>query len=156
MKNNKSLEHLNVLLRIFFVSGVFQNFDVDYWPLLKAEKVLARKQFWRKFFFLSKFSFLLSIWIYKLSASRITQNSSHCYILNHNLGVPFQKIINYLYQSSDIVIFLGNNEENRFADFLQKGPIERFDELWFLDTRMGKKRSHKPLFLGIFKNRDFF
>jgi hypothetical protein len=26
LKNNKSLEHLNVLLRIFFVSGVFQNF----------------------------------------------------------------------------------------------------------------------------------
>ena len=25
LKNNKSLEHLNVLLRIFFVSGVFQN-----------------------------------------------------------------------------------------------------------------------------------
>ena len=43
LKNNKSLEHLNVLLRIFFVSGVFQNFDVDFWPLLKAEKVLAPK-----------------------------------------------------------------------------------------------------------------
>ena len=39
------MEHLNVLLRIFFVSGVFQNFDVDFWPLLKAEKVLAPKQF---------------------------------------------------------------------------------------------------------------
>ena len=37
LKNNKSLEHLNVLLRIFFVSG--QNFEVDFWPLLKAEKV---------------------------------------------------------------------------------------------------------------------
>ena len=48
MKNNKSLEQLNVLLRIFFVSGVFQNFDVDFWPLLKAEKVLAPKQFWRE------------------------------------------------------------------------------------------------------------
>ena len=39
MKNNKSLEHLNVLLRIFFFSGVFQNFDVDFRPILKAEKI---------------------------------------------------------------------------------------------------------------------
>ena len=30
----------------------FQNFDVDFSPLLKAEKVLAPKQFWRKIFFL--------------------------------------------------------------------------------------------------------
>ena len=44
-ENNKSLEHLNVLLRIFFVSGVFQNFDVDFWPLLKAEKVLFLQNF---------------------------------------------------------------------------------------------------------------
>ena len=57
LKSNKSLEHLNVLLRIFFVSGVFQNFDVDFWPLLKAEKVLAPKQFWRKNFFLQNFIF---------------------------------------------------------------------------------------------------
>jgi hypothetical protein len=55
------MEHLNVLLRIFFVSGVFQNFDVDFWPLLKAEKVLARKQFWRKKIISSKFYFLSSI-----------------------------------------------------------------------------------------------
>ena len=46
------MEHLNVLLRIFFVSSVFQNFD-----------------------------FLSSIWISKLLACRITENSSHCYIL---------------------------------------------------------------------------
>ena len=78
---NKSLEHLNVLLRIFFVSGVFQNFYVDFWALLKVEKVLALKQFWRKIFFSPKFYFLSSIWIYKLSASRITENSSHCYTL---------------------------------------------------------------------------
>ena len=45
LKNNKSLEHLNVLLRIFFVSNVFQNFNVDFWPLLKTEKVLPPKQF---------------------------------------------------------------------------------------------------------------
>ena len=57
MKNNKSLEHLNVLWRIFFVSGVFQNFDLNFWPLLKAEKVLAPKQFWRKKNFLQNFIF---------------------------------------------------------------------------------------------------
>ena len=51
LKNNKSFEHLNVLLCILFVPGVFQNFDVDFWSLLKAEKVLALKQFWRNFFF---------------------------------------------------------------------------------------------------------
>ena len=78
-KNNKSLENLYVLLRIFFVSGVFQNFNVDFWPLLKAEKVLPPKQLWRKIFFLQIFFFLLSLWIYKLLASRITENSSHCY-----------------------------------------------------------------------------
>ena len=83
-KNNKSLEHLNVLLRIFFVSGVFQNFHVDFWPLLKAEKVVPPKQFWWKKFFSLKFYFLSSIWIYKLSASRITENSSHCYTLTIN------------------------------------------------------------------------
>ena len=57
LKNNKTLEHLNVLLRIFFVSGVFQNFDVDFWPLLKAEKVFARSNFSGKFFFLKIFIF---------------------------------------------------------------------------------------------------
>ena len=56
-ENNKSLEHLKVLLRIFFYSGVFQNFDVEFWPLLKAEKVLAPKQFWRKKKFLQNFLF---------------------------------------------------------------------------------------------------
>jgi hypothetical protein len=29
-------------LCIFFVSGVFLNFDVDFWPLLKAEKLIPR------------------------------------------------------------------------------------------------------------------
>ena len=52
------MEHLNVLLRFFFVSGVFLNFDVDFWPLLKAEKVLAPKQFWPKKF-LQNFIFFL-------------------------------------------------------------------------------------------------
>jgi hypothetical protein len=51
------LEHLNVLLRIFFVSGFIQNFDVDFWPLLKAEKVHPPKQFWRKKNFLQNFIF---------------------------------------------------------------------------------------------------
>ena len=51
--NNKSLEHFNVLLRIFFAKDVFQNFDVDFWLLLKAEKVLPPKRFLRE----KKFSF---------------------------------------------------------------------------------------------------
>ena len=70
-------------------------------------------------------------------------------------GSPF-KNLNYLYQSSDLVIFLGKKEENKYCGFSQKGPIERFGGLWFLATRMDIKRSHKPHFLGIFKNRDFF
>ena len=49
-KNNKSLEHLNILLHIFLVSSVFQNFEVDFWPLLKAEKVLPPSRFWRENF----------------------------------------------------------------------------------------------------------
>ena len=57
LKNNRSLEHLNVLLHIFFVLGVFKNFDGDFWPLLKAEKVLAPKQFWRGKKISSKFYF---------------------------------------------------------------------------------------------------
>ena len=93
MKNNKSLEHLNVLLRIFFVSGVFQNYEVDFWPLLKVEKVLAPKQFWRENFFSSKFYFLSSIRIYKLSASRIPsfkEKVVHCYTLTiiHSCSIP--------------------------------------------------------------------
>ena len=55
--NNKSLDYLNVLLCIFFVSGVFFNFDVDFWPLLKTEKVLPPKQFWRGKKFLQNFIF---------------------------------------------------------------------------------------------------
>ena len=46
------MEQLNILLRIFFISEVFQNFDFDVWPLLKAEKVLPLKQFCRENFFL--------------------------------------------------------------------------------------------------------
>ena len=48
-------QHLNDLLRIFFVSGVFQNFDVDFWPLLNAEKVIIPSRFWREIFFLENF-----------------------------------------------------------------------------------------------------
>ena len=60
LKNSKSLEHLNILLCIIFVSVVFQNFDVDFWPLLKKEKVLPPKQFWqkKKFFFKILFSII--------------------------------------------------------------------------------------------------
>ena len=48
------MEHLNVLLRIFFV---FQNFDVDFWPLIKAEKCLPRSNFGGKKNFLENFIF---------------------------------------------------------------------------------------------------
>ena len=51
------MEHLNVLVRIFFVSGIFFNFDVNFWPLIKAEKVIAPKQFWREKNFLKNFIF---------------------------------------------------------------------------------------------------
>ena len=50
------MEHLNVLLRIFFVSGVFKNFEVDFWPLLMAEKV-PRSNFGGKKIFLKIFIF---------------------------------------------------------------------------------------------------
>ena len=70
-KNKKKSEHLNLLWRIFFTSGVFQNFEVDFWPLLKAEKVRSRSRFWRENFFSLKFYFLSSIWTYKLLFSRI-------------------------------------------------------------------------------------
>ena len=59
LKNNISLEHLNLLLRIFFVSGVFQNFDVYFWPLLKAEKLLPRSNFTGFLFF--SFNIIFSI-----------------------------------------------------------------------------------------------
>ena len=53
---NNSLEHLNVLLLIFFVSGVFQNFEVDFWLLLKGksaspEAILAGIFFFFKILF---------------------------------------------------------------------------------------------------------
>ena len=51
------MEQLNVLLRIFFVSGVFQKIYVDFWHLLKAEKVHAPKQFWQEKKFSQNFFF---------------------------------------------------------------------------------------------------
>ena len=53
--------------RIFLVFefDVFQSFDVDFWPLLKTEKVLPPSRF------VGKFYFLPSILIYKLLFSRI-------------------------------------------------------------------------------------
>ena len=90
MKNNISLEHSNVLLRIFFVSGVFQNFEVDFWPLLMAEKVLPPNRFWREFFFPKNFIFYLPYKRYKLLASRITENSAHCYTLIMSTKSPIE------------------------------------------------------------------
>ena len=54
LKNNKCLEHLNVLLRIFFVSGIFQSLEVDFWPLLKEEKSASPKPILAVTFFLFK------------------------------------------------------------------------------------------------------
>ena len=52
------LHHQYFLIwRIFFVSSIFQNFDVNFWPLLKAEKVLPPSRFCREFFFLKTFFF---------------------------------------------------------------------------------------------------
>ena len=42
LKNNNSLEHLNVLF-IFFVLGVFKNFDIHFWTLKQKSEIL--KQF---------------------------------------------------------------------------------------------------------------
>ena len=56
-KDNKRLEHLNVLLFIFFVLGVFKNFYVEFLPLLKAEKVLPPSRFWRENFLFFKILF---------------------------------------------------------------------------------------------------
>ena len=42
LKNNKSLEHLKVLLRIFFVLGIFENFVVDF-KICKCIAILQRR-----------------------------------------------------------------------------------------------------------------
>ena len=66
------LEHLNVLLRIFF--------DVDFWPLLKAGKVLP-KQILAEFFFIFNFIFYHPCESIFYIANRITENISHYYTL---------------------------------------------------------------------------
>ena len=55
-----------------------------------------------------------------------------------------------------IVAILGKNEENLFDGFSQKGPNRNFNERWILAAKMYVKRTHKPLFLGVFKKCDFF
>ena len=87
-------------MRIFFVSGVFQKFYVDFWPLLKAEKVLPPKQFWQK-----KKYFLSFIWIYKLSASRITENSSHCYPLTLSTFINKNVDVGYIFPNKKFNVF---------------------------------------------------
>ena len=49
----------------------------------KGGKTACPEVILAKFFFSSKFYFLSSLWIYKLSASMITENSSHCYTHTH-------------------------------------------------------------------------
>ena len=72
--------YLNVLLRIFFVSGVFENFDVHFWTLLKAKKARSWSSFWQEF---KRFHFISLIWIDKLLLCWINQNTSHCYTLTY-------------------------------------------------------------------------
>ena len=85
-KNNKGLKHLTILLRIFFVLGVFKNLDVHFFTLLKAEKVRSSSSS----FFSSNFFFISLIWIYKLLLSWINQNTSHCYTLNITYNERFK------------------------------------------------------------------
>ena len=78
--NNKSLEHLNILLCIFFVSSVFQNFDVDVWPLLKADKVLPQQRLWQKKNFFKILFSIIHIFIQKDSL-HLKNKVVHCYSL---------------------------------------------------------------------------
>ena len=52
--NTQNSDHLIVICRFFFVLGVFQNVDFDFWPLLKTEKVLPQRKFGREKMFSSK------------------------------------------------------------------------------------------------------
>ena len=54
------MEHLNILIGIFFVSGDFQNFDVDFWPeqfTKDGKNTLPQQILERKLFFLKIFIF---------------------------------------------------------------------------------------------------
>ena len=66
----------------------------------KGGKGASSKQFWRKFFFSSKFYFQSSIWIYKLSASGITENSSHCYPLTKGKSINMSRFEIYFQLTS--------------------------------------------------------
>ena len=59
-----------------------------------------------------------------------TKNICHNENQRECLGSPFKKK-NYLYQSSDIVIFLGKNEENKFCGFSQKDPLKDLADYGF-------------------------
>ena len=71
LKKKKFFEHLNVLWHIFFVSGVFQNFQFIL-AFTKDGKGAIPKQIFGDFFL------NLSIWTFKLLFRRITENTSHC------------------------------------------------------------------------------
>ena len=43
-QNKQNWEHLYV----FFVLGVFPNFDVHFWPVLKVENDLSLSKFWQE------------------------------------------------------------------------------------------------------------
>ena len=50
VKKKSYLEHFIVLWLIFFVTGVFQNFDVDFWHLLTRKKYFPEADFAVNFF----------------------------------------------------------------------------------------------------------
>ena len=101
LKNNKVWNIQTSYCASFFVSGVFQNFEVNFWPLLKAEKVRPPNRIWRKNLFLQNFIFYHPYERCKLLASRITQNSVHCYTLSYIWLVTKKRetIKQFLYQT---------------------------------------------------------
>ena len=54
------------------------------------------------------------------------------------------------------IVFLGEIEENKFCGFSPDSPMEFFCDTSFWWQEMYIKRSHKPLFMGIFKKVTFF
>ena len=60
LTNKYSLEHLNVLLSIFFIWHVFKNFDVHFWILLMEVKVRSwAEAVFRRIYFLKNFIWLV-------------------------------------------------------------------------------------------------
>ena len=54
------------------------------------------------------------------------------------------------------MVFLGKIEENKFCGFSLDSLMGSFCDASFWKQKLCVKRSHKPLFMGIFKNVPFF